>query len=224
MNVTFFGVFIAGVLMFFSPCILPLIPLYVSYVTGNFDEEKIDVKRNLLAATGFSLGLMAVFTMFGMTATALSHFLLRFEDTFRIISGLIVIVFGFFHMGVIKIGFLSSDKRIGTFGRKNHIFADAFLLGLAFSFGWTPCIGTVLGSILFIVANNLTIAKGILYMVVFSLGFSIPFIIASVTLNAFIAKLTNSRVLIYLKYLTGIIIIAMGVLLLLDKVGYLLAL
>jgi cytochrome c-type biogenesis protein len=218
-NAPLLGIFIAGILTFLSPCILPLMPLYLSYVSGNFDSESQSTKDSLLISLGFVLGLMLVFSLFGLTATALGRFVNLNGKLFRQISGAIIIFFGLYHMGLIKLSFLAKEKKfkIKTTG---NLFLNAFILGLVFSFGWTPCIGPILASILILLASTLTIGTGILYMVVFSIGFSIPFIITTFLLGKLFKTINISeKAYAILKYFTGSIIVAIGLLVIFNYVS-----
>jgi cytochrome c-type biogenesis protein len=213
------GIFIAGILTFLSPCILPLMPLYLSYVTGNFDGERQSNKDNLLISLGFVIGLMFVFSLFGLTATALGRFVSINGKIFRQVSGAIIVLFGLYHMGIIKINFLGKEKKF-KLKTTNSLFLNALILGIVFSFGWTPCIGPILGSILLLMANTLTITTGIIYMLVFSVGFSIPFIIVTFLLGKFFTTINISeKTYRILKYFTGGIIVAIGLLVFFNYVN-----
>jgi len=216
-NLTLLGIFIAGFLTFLSPCILPLMPLYLSYITGNSYDDALDNKKmlynNILASVGFSIGLMIVFTLLGMTATTLGKYLTINKEIFGKVSGVIIIIFGLFHMGIINLKFLSIEKNF-KLKQTSHPFFNALLLGMAFSIGWTPCISPILGSVLLLCANSGTIYLGVLYMLIFSIGFSIPFIITSVLLNSVMLKLNKYKKFLYVsKLVTGFIIIVIGIIL-----------
>ena len=212
-NASLVGIFIAGILTFLSPCILPLMPLYLSYVSGNFDSNRKSSRDSLLISLGFVLGLMLVFSLFGLTATALGRFINLNGKLFRQLSGAVIIFFGLYHMGIIKLSFLGKEKKfkIKTTG---NLFLNDFILGLVFSFGWTPCISLIL------LASTLTIGTGVLYMIVFSIGFSIPFIITTFLLGKLFTTVNLSeRTYTIIKYFTGAIIVAMGLLVMLNYVN-----
>lgn len=216
-DLTLVGIFVAGFLTFLSPCILPLMPLYLSYITGNSYDDEINKKKmlnnNILASVGFSIGLMIVFTLLGMSATSLGKYLAINKEIFGKISGIIIIIFGLFHMGIINLNFLNIEKKF-RLKQTNHPFFNALLLGMAFSIGWTPCISPILGSVLLLCANAETIYVGIIYMFIFSIGFSIPFIITSILLNSVMIKLNKYKKFLYgAKLATGFIIIVIGIIL-----------
>lgn len=211
------AVFLAGAASFLSPCVVPLMPVYLSYLTGSSLEELEDdrsaLRRTVLVQSlGFLLGLMIVFTLLGLTATALGQFLAINARLFRQVSGLLLIVFGLFHGGFLKIPWLSRERKFRLRAGKPR-FLNSILIGMVFSFGWTPCIGTVLAAILVVAANSLTLFSGIGLLVVYSLGFSIPFIITALFLTEVLKKIENGgRFFDILKKVTGLLIVLTGIL------------
>ena len=167
----------AGFISFLSPCVLPLIPGYISYISGQNLEQIVEKKQKILAKTIiFSLGFSLVFISFGATASYFGSFLINYSDTLRIIAGIIIIIFSLQIMGVLKLNILNKEKRFYTKNYSNNLFFP-FLVGTAFAFGWTPCIGPVLGSILTLAAVETSIAQGVILLSFYSLGLAIPFIL-----------------------------------------------
>lgn len=213
------AVFLAGAASFLSPCVVPLMPVYLSYLTGSsLDELETDTKALrktvLIQSLGFLTGLMVVFSLLGLTATALGQFLALNAQMFRQLSGGILIVFGLFHGGFIKIPWLSRERKFRVRAGKPR-FLNSVLIGMVFSFGWTPCIGTVLASILVVAANSLTLTTGLQLLVVYSLGFSIPFLITAVFLSELLKKFESSgRFFDIIKKATGALICLAGLLIL----------
>ena len=176
----------AGFISFLTPCVLPIIPGYISYITGkNLQEIDHDKKIVLYKTILFSLGFSLVFIILGATASAVGNILLFLSNELRIAAGIIIILFSLQMLGIINFQFLSQEKRIDTKGYKdNYIFP--FVVGAAFAFGWTPCIGPVLGSILALSATEASISKGILLLSFYSLGLAIPFILSGYYMNRFL--------------------------------------
>ena len=187
MNTTLSIAFLAGIISFLSPCVLPLIPGYISYISGTSLEKIIEKKNNLIIVKTifFSLGFSLVFIAFGSAASFLGKFFLNNSYILRIIAGLIIIFFSLQIIGIINFKFLNKDVRIFT-GNYNKSLAFPFILGAAFGFGWTPCIGPILGSILALAAIEESFSKGILLLSFYSLGLAIPFIISGVLINKFL--------------------------------------
>jgi len=176
----------AGFISFLTPCVLPIIPGYISYITGkNLSEIDQDKKVVLIKTILFSLGFSLVFIALGVTASAVGNILLFLSNELRIVAGIIIILFSLQMLGLLNFQFLNQEKRIETKGyQDNYIFP--FVVGSAFAFGWTPCIGPVLGSILALSATEASISKGILLLSFYSLGLAIPFILSGYFMNKFL--------------------------------------
>ena len=176
----------AGFISFLTPCVLPIIPGYISYITGkNLSEIDQDKKVVLIKTILFSLGFSLVFIALGVTASAVGNILLFLSNELRIVAGIIIILFSLQMLGLLNFQFLNQEKRIETKSYKdNYIFP--FVVGSAFAFGWTPCIGPVLGSILALSATEASISKGILLLSFYSLGLAIPFILSGYFMNKFL--------------------------------------
>ena len=167
----------AGLISFLSPCVLPLIPGYVSYISGSSINELVEKKNiNLFPIILFTVGFSIVFIIFGAASTFLGQVLLQNSYKLRIVAGLIIIILSLHIIGLINIGFLNNEKRIQTNINKN--FFSPILIGMAFAFGWTPCIGPVLGSIIALSATEATISTGVLLLSFYSLGLAIPFVLS----------------------------------------------
>tara|TARA_B100001093_G_scaffold499874_1_gene549618 strand:+ start:1045 stop:1758 length:714 start_codon:yes stop_codon:yes gene_type:complete len=178
----------AGFISFLTPCVLPIIPGYISYITGkNLSEIEINKTIVLYKTILFSLGFSLVFIALGVTASAVGNILLFLSNELRIVAGIIIILFSLQMLGILNFKFLNQEKRIETKGYKdNYIFP--FVVGAAFAFGWTPCIGPVLGSILALSATEASISKGILLLSFYSLGLAIPFIMSGYYMNSFLVS------------------------------------
>ena len=176
----------AGFVSFLTPCVLPIIPGYISYITGkSLNEIEHDKKIVLIKTILFSIGFSLVFIILGATASAVGNILLFLSHELRITAGIVIIIFSLQMLGILKFDFLNQDKRIETKGFKDN-YAFPVLVGSAFAFGWTPCIGPVLGSILALSATEASISKGILLLSFYSLGLAIPFILSGYYMSKFL--------------------------------------
>ena len=182
----------AGLISFLSPCVLPLIPGYISFITGNSLNELLESKKiNIRPLILFTLGFSFVFIIFGATASYLGQVLLQNSETLRIIAGLIIIIFSLQLIGIININFLNFEKKIYT--KKNNNIWFSFIIGMAFGFGWTPCIGPILGSILALASTEETIFKAIILLSFYSLGLAIPFILSGYLMQRFLMFSKNFK-------------------------------
>ena len=178
----------AGFISFLSPCVLPIIPGYISYITGkNLDEIAKDKRIVLIKTILFSLGFSSVFISLGITVSSLGNILLFFSKELRIIAGLIIIFFSLQLLGLINFNFMNREKRIEIKSYKNN-YIFPFIVGAAFAFGWTPCIGPVLGSIIALSATEASVMKGFLLLSAYSLGLAIPFILSGYFMNKFLSS------------------------------------
>ncbi|PUB11291.1 cytochrome c biogenesis CcdA family protein [Yoonia sediminilitoris] len=173
---------VAGLLSFLSPCVLPIVPPYLAYMGGvsvsDMDETGAARRRVLLAAAFFVLGLSTIFLMLGFAASALGRYFLQAQDWFVTIAGIVVMIFGAHFIGIYRIGFLDREARVDTGDRGGSAFG-AYVLGLAFAFGWTPCLGPILGTILGLAASEGDVARGTILLAVYALGLGIPFLIVA---------------------------------------------
>ena len=209
-----FIAFGAGLISFLSPCVLPLIPGYISYISGSSLNELIEKKTvNIFPIILFTIGFSIVFISFGATASFLGSIILQNSYELRIASGIIIIIFSLQILGIINLNFLNYEKRIYT-EKKSGIFSS-LLVGMAFGFGWTPCIGPILGSILALASTEQSLNRGILLLVFYSLGLAIPFILSGYVIQKFLvfSKNIKSKMNIIMKtggallLMTGILII-----------------
>ena len=221
-----FEIFIAlgaGLVSFLSPCVLPLIPGYISYISGSSLNELIEKKSiNLFPIILFTVGFSIVFIVFGAASTFLGQVLLKNSYELRIAAGLIIVILSLHIIGIINIKFLNYEKRIQT--NSNSNFYSPILIGMAFAFGWTPCIGPILGSILVLAATEESLNKGIILLFSYSLGLAIPFILSGYLIQRFLIFSKNFKKNISLvSKIGGIILLITGVLILtnqLQALGY----
>ena len=210
MNITLPIAFFAGLISFLSPCVLPLIPGYISYISGTSLNEINNKKRNLIVIKTifFTLGFSFVFIVLGSSASFIGKFFLVNSNIFRIIAGIIIILFSLQLIGILNFNFMNKDIRFFTKKYSNSL-AFPFIVGAAFGFGWTPCIGPILGSIITLAALEENIGKGMLLLSFYSLGLAIPFIISGVLIDKFLLFSKSFR-----KYMSTITKIAAIILLL----------
>ena len=213
----------AGLISFLSPCVLPLIPGYVSYISGSSLNELLEKKNiNLTPIILFTVGFSIVFVIFGAASTYLGQVLLQNSYELRIAAGIIIILLSLHIIGIINLKFLNYEKRIQT--NTNSHFYSPILIGMAFAFGWTPCIGPILGSILVLAATEENINKGILLLTFYSLGLALPFILSGYLIQRFLIFSKNFKKNINLvSKIGGIILLITGILILtnqLQALGY----
>ena len=207
----------AGLISFLSPCVLPLIPGYISYVSGNSLNELIERKKvNIIPTILFTVGFSIVFIIFGAASTFLGQFLLQNSFELRILAGVIIIIFSLHIMGIINLKFLNYEKRTQTNNNKN--FYSPIIIGAAFGFGWTPCIGPILGSILVLAATEESINKGVLLLFFYSLGLAIPFILSGFLIQKFLIFSKNFKKNINIvSKIGGSILLVTGILILTNQ-------
>jgi cytochrome c-type biogenesis protein len=197
-NVTILAALLAGALSFLSPCVLPLVPPYLVYLTGTSLERLADQQavpllrgRTILAAVVFVLGFATVFVALGASASLVGAVLRAYSGELAIVAGVVIIVMGLHFLGLTPIAWLMQEKRLEV--SKPVGLWGAYVMGLAFAFGWTPCIGPILAAILAIAASEATVAKGAGMLAVYSLGLGIPFIVAALAVEPFAAFLARFR-------------------------------
>jgi cytochrome c-type biogenesis protein len=209
----------AGFISFLSPCVLPIIPGYISYITGkSLDEIEQNRRIVLLKTVTFSLGFSFIFIILGIAASFIGNVLIFFGNELRIAAGIIIIIFSLNLLGFLNFSFLNQDKRFETGSYKdNYIFP--FLVGAAFAFGWTPCIGPVLGSILALSATEATVSKGVLLLSMYSLGLAIPFILSGYYMTVFLnSKKGFGKYYGRVTKTGGVILLITGILILTNQI------
>ena len=225
-DVSLFAAFGAGVLSFISPCVLPLVPGYISFVSGvSFDQmQTADAasraatrRQMLITSLAFVLGFSLVFVCLGASATAIGHLLRHQKTILERIAGVVIVIFGLHLAGVFRIKWLDKDTRVQTSGRPASPIG-AFLVGLAFAFGWTPCIGPILGGILAIAGSKNSVGEGVLLLGIYSAGLGIPFLATSLAIDRFFVA--SKRIRKYYKpieMVSGALLVVLGVLIFTNR-------
>lgn len=207
--------FLAGLLSFLSPCVLPLVPSYLSFVTGMSGVAEIGARRHLalLHAALFVIGFSLIFAALGATATALGRLLLTYQQWLQRIGGLLIVLFGLYTLGVVKIAVLSREARV-QLADKPLGFLGSVLVGMAFGAGWTPCIGPILGSILVYTSTRSDLSQGLALLGAYSLGLALPFLVAAWALEGFLRWFQRfRRYLGWVERVAGVLLVLMGLLL-----------
>ncbi|MDP2943062.1 MAG: cytochrome c biogenesis protein CcdA [Candidatus Omnitrophota bacterium] len=225
-SVTIVVAFIAGLISFLSPCVLPLIPSYLSYITGitfsELTQEALPKKIRFLTAAHsmlFICGFTAVFIILGLSFTFLSGFLLQYQNLIKKIGGIIVVLFGLNIAGFLNLGFLQKERKL-EIKSKPMGYLGSFLVGAVFSLGWTPCVGPALSSILILGSTTATVAQGAILLLSYSLGLGIPFFISSLLINNFLSYFKRiKRYLRIISVISGLFIVAIGVMIFTDYFG-----
>jgi cytochrome c-type biogenesis protein len=236
-NVTLLAAFGAGLLSFISPCVLPLVPGYLSYISGlSLDDMRgtgavagsggvgvavaaspVARRQVVLSSLAFILGFSIVFVALGAAASAIGQFLASQQAIFNRIAGAIVIVFGLHTMGVLRIEWLYQEKRVHT-SRKPAGFIGATLIGIAFAFGWTPCIGPILAGILALAGTQETVGQGVRLLSVYSLGLGIPFLATALMINRFFTAMGRIRKHYHkIELVSGAMLVVIGLLIFTNK-------
>jgi len=231
-EISLVSAFIAGILSFVSPCILPLVPVYISFMTKKaaLGTENIKLSQRLfifLNSVFFVLGFSLVFIILGSTATFFGKILRDYASIISRVGGGLLIIFGLNYMGVFKIPFLNFEKKFNIPEAAKYNYLGSFLIGIIFSFGWVPCIGMILSGILLLASQLSTLTQGIFLLLAYSLGLGIPFILFSVFIGLFskFFKKINKHMRV-LNIISGILLIILGVVFITDSmtrlIGFLL--
>lgn len=221
-TVSYQAALIAGLLSFFSPCILPLIPAYFTFITGLSVEEltrdTARIRTKVIVSTlAYVAGFSFVFILLGASASFAGALISRYAGIIQYIGGGIILIFGIHLLGIINIKGLNFEKRVHMKQKPLHI-AGIFLVGMAFGAGWSPCIGPMLGSILIVASNQETVINGIVLLGIYSLGLAVPFLLMSFFVHKIfdILKRAN-KALVYINRISGVLLVVLGLLLIFDK-------
>lgn len=223
LEISFAGALLAGLLSFLSPCVLPLVPAYLSYISGisvdALRTEKPDVRRRaIIQSLWFILGFSLVFVALGASATLIGQWLLGNLQVLGKIAGFIIFVFGLHYTGLIRIPFLMLDAHLNTGHVKGGHAAGSVLLGSAFAFGWTPCVGPILGAILAMAGAQDKVLHGTALLAVYSIGLGIPFLLAAFATNHFIQWMQRFRSHLHaVEIFSGVLLIIVGLLIFLGS-------
>jgi cytochrome c-type biogenesis protein len=218
-----FMVFLEGLASFLSPCVLPIVPLYMAYLSGNTVDALIQDSKSyrmvVVNAFIFVLGFSLVFILMGAAASSLGKFLIRYKDAIRKISGILIVVFGLFHMGVVPINFLNYQKRLNINVKRSGVTAS-LLVGLGFGLGWTPCVGPMLASVLLMAGQAPTVAAGMRLLAVYSIGLGIPFIVLAAGIKVVWANIKwLYKYMDAVKIASGSVLVVIGLLIFFNKIG-----
>ncbi len=224
-DVSFSLAFLAGILSFLSPCVLPLVPSYITFITGvSFEDLKdgTDRKRirflTITNSLAFIAGFSTIFVALGASSSAVGKFMFQYQDWIRNIGGVLVIFFGLFVSGIIRLDFLTRERKFHLTGKPAG-YVGTFLVGMTFAAAWTPCIGPILGTILLYASSKGSAEYGFKLLAVYSLGLAVPFFISSLMFNSFLSY--SARIRKYMRAImmvSGIVLIAFGLLLLTNNV------
>jgi cytochrome c-type biogenesis protein len=227
-QISFLFAFGAGFLSFISPCVLPLVPSYVSYITGlSFEDltenrdrariRRLTISHSLFFISGFS----TIFILFGATATFIGQALLIYQNVIRQVGGVLVVLFGLYIMGILKIPFLSTERKLHIENKPAGYFGS-FLVGIGFAAGWTPCVGPILGSILFYASMSDSMIRGMSLLAVYSLGLGLPLFISSLAINSFLVSFKwFVRHMRWVTLGSGFFLVVIGVMLFTDTLSLL---
>jgi len=222
-QITIFSAFLGGMLTFLSPCILPLIPSYIAFISGmslmESQENKINKLNVILSSLCFILGFSVVFILLGASATTVGTYFFSKSKLFSQIGGAVVIILGLATSGIIELPFLKYEKRFHM--KKNPLgLFGAFIVGIVFAFGWSPCIGPILAAILALASQQESVGQGITLLAIFSAGLAVPFMIVAIALNPFLKLMTKMRrYMQVVELVSGKLLVVMGMMLFLGTFG-----
>ncbi|MDD5497847.1 MAG: cytochrome c biogenesis protein CcdA [Atribacterota bacterium] len=229
-EVTYFAAFIAGLLSFLSPCILPLVPGYIAFISGiSLEELKNQHNKNnqstyrvLIGALFFILGFSLVFILLGASATFLGNFIQEYSVWFKRVGGIVIIIFGLYMLGVVNIPFLSYQKKINIDQNLSfHLVLTPFLIGFSFAFGWTPCIGPILAAILVYAGTQETVSMGIKLLLFYSAGLAIPFLFTALAVNQFYKWFEKiKKYFRIIELVGGLLLIILGIFIISDSLVF----
>jgi len=217
-QISLIAAFSAGLLSFVSPCVLPLVPSYISYITGLSIEQLTDAserekfkKAIVLNSLLFIAGFSAVFIAFGASASFLGQILITYQDYIRRIGGIVIVLFGLYLLGVLNVNFLKLEHRY-QFRNRPAGYLGSFLIGVAFAAGWTPCVGPVLGSILLYASTTDSLLNGVVLLTCYSLGLGLPLFLTALGVDRFLAYFKELRMYLWgVSTVSGVLLILVGV-------------
>lgn len=223
-NVSLILAFSAGLISFLSPCVLPLVPAYISYITGTSISDLKSTRSNayvLYKSLGFIIGFSIIFIIMGASITSIGRVFIKNQSIFRKVSGVLIFIFGLHTIGIFKIKLFYREKRFLSFKNTNGTFGS-ILMGMAFAAGWTPCVGPILSSILVYASSMETIKRGIILLVFYSLGLAVPFILTALAIENLSFRISRlGKYLNLISITSGMLMILMGILIFTNKMGIL---
>ncbi|MEX2491387.1 MAG: cytochrome c biogenesis protein CcdA [Nitrospirales bacterium] len=225
-QVSLFAAFSAGLLSFISPCVLPLVPSYLSYITGLSVENLAKVEGRerfksaiLLNALLFIAGFSTVFIAFGASASLIGQLLYEYQDMIRKVGGILIIIFGLYLLGVLKLSFFMTERRLMHFESRPVGYLGSFLIGTAFAAGWTPCVGPVLGTILAYASTTKSMSGGVMLLSAYSFGLGLPFFLTAFGMDTFLSYFKSIRTYLGgVSFVSGALLILVGVMIFTDSV------
>jgi cytochrome c-type biogenesis protein len=225
-QVSLFAAFSAGLLSFISPCVLPLVPSYLSYITGLSVENLAKMEERarfksaiMLNALLFIAGFSTVFIAFGASASLIGQVLYEYQDVIRKVGGILIIIFGLYLLGILKLNFLMAERRLLHFESRPVGYVGSFLIGTAFAAGWTPCVGPVLGTILAYASTTESMSSGVMLLSAYSFGLGLPFFLTAFGMDTFLSYFKSLRTYLGgVSFVSGVLLILVGVMIFTDSV------
>jgi cytochrome c-type biogenesis protein len=225
-QVSLFAAFSAGLLSFISPCVLPLVPSYLSYITGLSVENLAKVEERerfksaiMVNAILFIAGFSTVFIAFGASASLIGQVLYEYQDTIRKIGGILIIIFGLYLLGILKLNILMTERRLVHFESRPVGYLGSFLIGTAFAAGWTPCVGPVLGTILAYASTTESMSGGVMLLSAYSFGLGLPFFLTAFGMDTFLSYFKSLRTYLGgVSFVSGGLLVLVGIMIFTDSV------
>jgi len=225
-QISLFAAFSAGLLSFISPCVLPLVPSYLSYITGLSVENLAKMEERtrfksaiMLNALLFIAGFSTVFIAFGASASLIGQVLYEYQDVIRKVGGILIIIFGLYLLGILKLNFLMAERRLIHFESRPVGYVGSFLIGMAFAAGWTPCVGPVLGTILAYASTTESMSGGVMLLSAYSFGLGLPFFLTAIGMDTFLSYFKSLRTYLGgVSFVSGILLILVGIMIFTDSV------
>lgn len=225
-HISLFAAFTAGLLSFISPCVLPLVPSYLSYITGLSVENLAKVEERerfksaiTLNALLFIAGFSTVFIAFGASASLIGQVLYEYQDIIRKVGGILIIIFGLYLLGILKLNMFMTERRLVHFESRPVGYLGSFLIGTAFAAGWTPCVGPVLGTILAYASTTDSMSGGVMLLSAYSFGLGLPFFLAAFGMDTFLSYFKNFRTYLGgVSFISGGLLVLVGIMIFTDSV------